>query len=317
MARRVWPIADEKICLHAVLDDGRLAAQGLVSTRSLGVAAALAGLPVGEIPDLVRRFFSLCGAAHAVAALTAIEAALGVALSPAQHAFRELMLLVEHANALAWRTLMDWPPFVGGSADVRAYADVLRAGAPIAAAAARAQQIGGAALRPRREDLARAALALATRLAALFPEAADPALSFPALQVGIARGDSLPARLIRQARVRVPADYGRHQLPLFAGADADWFAARLIEAPCFSDAPSLDGVPAEVGPLAARRHPLVAEALAQWGPGLATRLLAAALDLTVVAERLRGACEGLAEDDPVAVDTVRTGRGAGVVETAR
>ena len=48
--------------------------------------------------------------------------------------------------------------------------------------------------------------------------------------------------------------------------------------------------PAEVGPLAALRHPLVGEALAHWGAGLATRLLAAALDAPVVAGRLRAAC---------------------------
>ena len=68
--------------------------------------------------------------------------------------------------------------------------------------------------------------------------------------------------------------------------DADWFAARLAAEPHFSDAPTLDGTPAEVGPLAAQRHPLVAEAIAHWGPTLATRLLAAALDAPVVAGRL-------------------------------
>ena len=56
--------------------------------------------------------------------------------------------------------------------------------------------------------------------------------------------------------------------------------------PSFSDAPTLDGTPAEVGPLAAQRHPLVADAIAHWGATLATRLLAAALDAPVVAGRL-------------------------------
>jgi Ni,Fe-hydrogenase I large subunit len=99
--------------------------------------------------------------------------------------------------------------------------------------------------------------------------------------------------------------------------DADWFAARLASEPDFADAPTLDGVPAEVGALAARRHPLVAEALAHWGPTLATRLLAAALDAPVVAGRLCRALDRLADDDAAEVDLLRSGRGAGVVETAR
>jgi Ni,Fe-hydrogenase I large subunit len=99
--------------------------------------------------------------------------------------------------------------------------------------------------------------------------------------------------------------------------DGEWFAARLAAEPLFGDAPTLDGTPAEVGPLAAQRHPLVAEAIAQWGPALAARLLAAALDVHVVAERLCRALDRLADDDPLDVDITRSGRGAGVVETAR
>jgi hypothetical protein len=317
VARLGWPIADEKICLDAVLTDGRLVPNGVVSTRNRGVAAALAGRPVGEIPALLRRLFPLCGTAHTVAAVTAIETALGAAPTPAQRAFRELMLIAEHANAVAWRLLMDWPPLIGEAADTRTYAAFLRASAPVTAGADRLQQIGGATLRPPRDAIARAAASLAAMLVALFPEAADPTLSFDALEAALAGGKSLPARLIQRARVDLPADYGRHDRPLFASADADWFAARLTEIPGFADAPTLDGAPAEVGPLAALRHPLVGEALAHWGSGLATRLLAAALDAAVVAGRLRAAGDPLTDDDPIEADTMRSGHGAGVVETAR
>ena len=317
MARLAWPIADERIRLDAVLTDGRLVPNGVVSTRSRGVAGALAGRPVGDIPGLLRRLFPLCGTAHAVAGATAIETALGLAPSPARRAFRELMLLAEHASALAWRLLMDWPPLIGRAADPRAYAAFLRTNAPITACADRLQQTGGVALRPSREQVESAASSLAAILAALFPEAANPASSFDALQAALRTGDSVPARLIARVRADTPAHYGRHDRPLFASADADWFAARLSQTPGFSEAPSLDGTPAEVGPLAARRHPLVGEALAQWGPGLATRLLAAALDAPVMAGRLRAASAPLVDDDPAEVDTMSSGRGAGVVETAR
>jgi hypothetical protein len=317
VARLAWPIADEKICLDAVLTAGRLVPNGVVSTRSRGVAAALAGRPVGEVPGLLRRLFPLCGTAHTVAAVTAIETALGLAPTPAERAFRELMLIAEHANAVAWRLLIDWPPLLGAAADPRAYAAFLRASAPITAAAERLHAIGGAPLRPPRAEIARAASSLAAMLAALFPEAADPTLSFDALEAALGQRESAPARLIARARVNLPENYGRHDRPLFVSADADWFAARLAGTPGFSEAPTLDGRPAEVGPLAALRHPLVGEALAHWGQGLATRLLAAALDAPVVAARLRDACDLPVDDDPIAVETTRSGHGAGVAETAR
>ena len=127
----------------------------------------------------------------------------------------------------------------------------------------------------------------------------------------------MPARLINAARAGALAGYGRHARPLLPSMDADWFAARLAAEASFGDVPTLDGTPAEVGPLGAQRHPLVAEAIAQWGPTLATRLLAAALDAHVVAGRLGHSLDRLVDDDPLDVDIMRSGRGAGVVETAR
>ena len=317
MARLAWPIAEERICLDADVTDGRLVPRAVVSTRNTGLAAAMAGRPLAEVPGLLRRLFPLCGMAHTVAAVTAIETALGVAPAPAQRAFRALMLLTEHANAVAWRILMDWPPLLGGSANAHAYAAFLRASAPITAGADRLLGIGGTALRGPRARFENAASSLATMLIALFSEAAAPARSFDALQAALRGGRSFPARLIAHVRADLPLRYGRHDLPMLASADADWFAARLAQISGFSAAPSRDGTPAEVGPLAARRHPLVDAAVAQWGAGLATRLLAAALDAPVVAERLRGACEQLADDEQAEVDTMRRGSGAGVVETAR
>ena len=64
-------------------------------------------------------------------------------------------------------------------------------------------------------------------LTALFPEAADPTLSFDGLEVALRSGASVPARLLARARADLPAHYGRHDRPLFAAADADWFAHRL------------------------------------------------------------------------------------------
>jgi hypothetical protein len=158
---------------------------------------------------------------------------------------------------------------------------------------------------------------LARMLVGLFPEAADPALTWINLESSLQGGTSMPARLINLARTGALADYGHHDRPLLPSMDATWFAARLTTERRFGDAPTLDGTPAEVGPLATQRHPLVADAIAHWGATLATRFLAAALDAPVVAGRLGRALDGLADDDPIEFDLARSGRGAGVVETAR
>jgi len=319
VATLAGPTLDQQIRLDAVTIDGRLMAKSLVTTRASGIARALAAQPVEQVPQVLSQLFPLCGTAHAVAGLAAIEAALGIEVSPAQLAFRELMLLAEHGAALGWRILMDWPSLLGEPPGVRACADIRRAAAATSAAAERGRwaRIGGARLRLDCDELGRTVSELARMLIELFPEAADPARSWSKLESAIQRGSSMPARLIRAACADELADYGRHDRPLLPSMDADWFAARLAAEPQFSNAPTLDGTPAEVGPLAAQRHPLVTEAIAHWGATLATRLLAAALDAPVVAGRLLRALDGLADDDPVEVDFTRAGRGGGGVETAR
>jgi coenzyme F420-reducing hydrogenase alpha subunit len=313
------PTLEQQIRLDAVTSDGRLVTKRLATTRASGITGALAAQPLRDLPLLLSRLFPLCGTAHAVAGLAAMEAALGIEVSPAQFAFRELMLLAEHGAALGWRILMDWPPLLGDAPEVRACADIRRAAAAVSTIVEHGSwpRIGGARLRPDRDDLRQAMSELARMLVGLFPEAADPALTWRNLESSLRGGASMPARLINVARTGVLADYGHHDRPLFPSMDATWFAARLATEPRFCDAPTFDGTPAEVGPLAAQRHPLVADAVARWGGTLATRLLAAALDAPVVAGRLDRALDRLADDDPIEFDLARPGRGAGVVETAR
>jgi len=312
------PTLEQQIRLDAVMVDGRLAARSLVTTRTGAIAVALVAQPITDIPQLLSRLFPLCGMAHAVAGLTAIENALAVEASPAQRALRETMLLAEHGAALGWRMLMDWPLLIGVNPDVRACADLRRAVAALSAIAQPGQWmiIGGTRKHLDRADLSRPLSALVRNLTGLFPEAAG-ARSWSNLESSIRRGASTPARLIGAARAGAMADYGSHNRPMLAPKPADWFAARLAADAGFSNAPTFDGVPAEVGPLAAQRHPLIADAVSHWGKTLATRLLACALDAQVVAERLSHAFDGLADDDSSAVDMTRAGCGAGVVETAR
>ena len=81
MATLAWPTLEQKICLDAVAIDGRLVAKSLITTRTSGIAGALATqCPWQDVPQLLSRIFPLCGMAHAVAGLTAIETALQIEL---------------------------------------------------------------------------------------------------------------------------------------------------------------------------------------------------------------------------------------------
>ncbi len=319
LATLAWSMLEQQIRLDAVVRNGHLVAKRLVTTRSSGLADTLTAHTVDGVPQILSQLFPLCGTAHAVAGLVAIEAALQIEVSPAQRTLRDLMLLVEHGAALAWRMLIDWPPLLGEPPNTCACAEIRRAAAAACAAAGRERctRIGGVRSRPDRDLLGRAVSELARLLIELFPEAADPALSWSKLKCAIQSGASVPARLINTSRAGALADYGRHDRPLLSSKVADWFSARLAAEPRFCETPTLDGTPAEVGPLAAGRHPLVADAVTQWGSTLAARFLAAALDVPVVAERLLQTVIGPTDDDPVEVDLTRSGRGAGVVETAR
>src|SRR5664279_1213609 len=135
VATLAWPTLEQQIRLDAVPVDGRLVAIGLTTTRTSGLADSLAAQPLEDVPQVLARLFPLCGTAHAIAGLAAIEAALGIEVSPAQRDFRELMLLAEHGAALGWRILMDWPPLLGRPSDVRACANIRRATAAVSTVA--------------------------------------------------------------------------------------------------------------------------------------------------------------------------------------
>ena len=174
MATLAFPLLEQQIRLDAVFPNGRLIAKRLVTTRA-SLADILIAHPVDGIPQILSQLFPLCGTAHAAAGLVAIEAALAIEVSPAQRTFRDLMLLVEHGAALAWRILIDWPPLLGEPPNTRACADIRRAVAVINAVAGRERwaRVGGVKLRLNHDDLGRAVSELARMLIELFPEAAS------------------------------------------------------------------------------------------------------------------------------------------------
>ncbi|MEO5338590.1 MAG: hypothetical protein H7841_17145, partial [Magnetospirillum sp. WYHS-4] len=104
------------IRLDLRLEGGRIAEARISSSRPVAACAALQGRPVSEALRLLPNLFGVCGTAQSHAGIKAAEAALGIAVAPAQDTARRLLLAAETAEQHAWRLFMDWPPLAGGSA---------------------------------------------------------------------------------------------------------------------------------------------------------------------------------------------------------
>ena len=81
--------------------------------RPLKVLSGLRGRPVDECLRLLPMLFSLCGTAHALAALQAVEVAVGHQPEPAHRAARATLALADALAAQVWRTCIDWPQLLG------------------------------------------------------------------------------------------------------------------------------------------------------------------------------------------------------------
>ena len=92
---------------------GRVGAVAIASTRPVAAARMFQGLAAGEMTARIGRVFSLCGAAQTVAALGAVEQALGIAPAPGVSAARDALRLAEMITQTAMRLALHWPRALG------------------------------------------------------------------------------------------------------------------------------------------------------------------------------------------------------------
>ena len=97
--------------------DGRVCAVDIRSTRPQNTAAVFIGRDAGEVPALIGTVYALCGKAQTIAALMAIEDALGVTLSPTQARARDALRLAEMLTQTMMRTCLGWPRLMGLAQD--------------------------------------------------------------------------------------------------------------------------------------------------------------------------------------------------------
>jgi hypothetical protein len=138
--------------------------------------------------------------------------------------------------------------------------------------------------------LARALDLLADHLYGM-PAAAWLALSDPAaLAAWMARGERLPAILLRELYAQAP-DLGLSDVALMPTATREALVASIVPAmdrdPAFARAPVWDGAPVETGALARQQaHPLVAALRARDGNVVTTRMVARLTELAALLLRL-------------------------------
>jgi uptake hydrogenase large subunit len=321
---RIAPGQVRGLRLHAQWTGERFAGISLTSARPIGVMKVLAGKSIDEALRLVPLLFPVCGRAQVIAGVRAVEAARGDAHDGLLDAARDLLVMAEQAGSLAWRVAIDWAPLVGREADPASVALARKAAQDIRFALygdAPFDVPGVNTLRLDRERLGAAVAILRRQLSALFPEAID--LTDLRELSQILRGltpakASIPALVILEAQRLADGLQGSHDGEFFDSFDPVWFGERLSCLEDFAAQPTVDGIPAEVGPLAAIAHPVAMEALCAWGPGMPARFLAAALDLHQLPHRMETVMRRLVAGVPLPRRaTLATGIGVGVAATAR
>lgn len=101
--------ADGGILVARVRADGsRIAGVDLQLQRPLRILTALEGRQPEEVLRLLPLLFPLCGSAHALAALQAVENAAGIAPDPAHVSARSTLALADAMAAHVWRECIDW-----------------------------------------------------------------------------------------------------------------------------------------------------------------------------------------------------------------
>jgi len=294
----------ERLELHLGRRGDRFEVMTLKLQRLAGISRLLEGRPAAEGLALLPRLYALCGMAQREAGLRALEAAAGQPPTPEAAAVRAALVDLEAVSEHASRCLLDWPALIGAAPDLSG----ARAIRSAAAALVQALSLG--------TPSAPAADALNQAVARHIGAAVD---TFASWNRWLERGETLPARLLSAARTaEQPWPIPTPALAV-ESLDPAAIAARLDQEPSFPRHAHWlqDGtaVPCETSPFTRHAHqPPLAEAVAHWGPGLASRLLARLIDLHQRLERLTTLP---ALPAPTAPTVTGSGQGTGVVDTAR
>jgi hypothetical protein len=319
--------------LRLAVAKGAVRKVSLRSDRPLRACALLIGRPVEQALEIIPLMFSLCRAAQSCAGLEACEEALGVTVSPAQRAARELLVLAEAVDENCRRIVIDWPRLGGETPvieDLAAVRAALKSVRPAFYPGGDRKpggdwlRLGGGRLKSGRPALGRAIRLLEERL--------NWAVLGGKRMNGSPFGDPSSfydwCRARRTPAARSLARILEHGLPGFGRSDVrpmpdlgrDWLHARLKADSDgeFSSRPNRDGEVFETGPLARLGgHPLIAGLVRTHGNGLLPRMAARMIELLDTPVRMRALGGRLADEPGSGVERKGSGSGLAIVECAR
>jgi uptake hydrogenase large subunit len=98
----------------------------ITSSRPDSATRVLLGKTPEQVLNIVPLLFSLCGNAQAYAALQACRSAMEMPAPPEIDAAQKLLVQLETLREHAWRILLDWPGFIGLSANKSVIAALLK-----------------------------------------------------------------------------------------------------------------------------------------------------------------------------------------------
>jgi hypothetical protein len=239
-----------------------------------------------------------------VGAQAAIEAARGIAAPVPVRAARDARIAAETLQEHAWRFLVDWPRLAGRAPEVEALSRGRRAVAPLLEAVESSEEAG-----PREEAIAWARETVFGRAPAEFL-AID---SLDGLRAWMREASTPVAGLVAALLAGAP-QLGASDVELLPFGDDRWVAMALAPAidadPGFDAAPTWRGRARETGPLARTAgHPLVADAVAAWGRGAGSRLVARLVDMAAALQAHGGRHGAVALEGASAIAWVETARG--------
>jgi coenzyme F420-reducing hydrogenase alpha subunit len=257
--------------------NGRVTHASACAERPRVASRLFPGRPANEAALLARSLFAVCGRSQAIAARSALEAIRGESIDAAEDAARERAIAAETLQEHAWKVFVDTPRAMGRKPAIDVLAEERRAvTALLDTGTANAVSTAVATL------LAWSKRALLGREPAAFLALGD----IESLHEWM-RAAGTPAASVCADVIAHDAALGASDVPRLSLVTNAWVAGPLAAAidrdAAFEEAPSVDGAARETGPLARTgSHPLVACAIAAWGPGVGARFVARLVEMAAM-----------------------------------
>lgn len=298
----------------------RIVEVSIDNRRPLGLSTRLEGLEPQAALNRVTTLYSVCRIAQGLAGCMAVERALRIDPGPQHKTARAFLLRGETVLDHATTALLHWPALLGQKPAGLPFLKCLRASF---AELWRSVYPDGDWMRPGGGRLAPDKMALEARLAAAEYALEEAGLALPLdlrrwrIWTGIAKGPA--ADLLRLLDTEALAGYGASKVGLLDRIKVPELERRLASDTDgeFIARPDWEGAAQETGPLARRQaEPVIQEAVAVHGCGLAARFLAQSVETVRCLEEMRNLAADLSNCDGSQA-AAGDGEGAGLVEAAR